>query len=50
MVFLNILLNRLDKMADESGRAGENFRSFYIDIQEILEDFDGDEDMSTDGE
>lgn len=32
MVFLNILLNRLDKMADESGRAGENFRSLYIDI------------------
>lgn len=51
MVFLNILLNRLDKMADESGRAGEkNFRSLYIDIQEILEDSDGDEDMSTDGE
>ena len=32
MVFLNILLNRLDKMADESGRARENFRSLYIDV------------------
>ena len=32
MVFLNILLNRLDKMVDESGRARENFRSLYIDI------------------
>ena len=50
MAFLNILLNRLDKMADESGRAGEAFRSLYIDIQEVLGDSDSGEEMSTDSE